>query len=70
MDVYLLLLGTPIVIGSLIVGRALLARDGLTIDDLLRRPELAWPRGVQEEDPTPWRIERLTPGRPRSRTAG
>ena len=70
MDVYLLLLGTLIVIGSLVVARALLNPDGVTIDDLLTRPDLAWPRGVQEEEPVPWRIERLTRSRPsRSRTA-
>ena len=61
MDVYLLLLGIPIVIGSLIVARALLNPDGVTMNDLLTRPDLAWPRGVQEEEPVHWRFERLTP---------
>jgi hypothetical protein len=37
------------------------ARGGITFADLLGRTDLAWPRGVQEEEPTPWHPERLHP---------
>ena len=68
MDVYLLLIAIPILVGALVVARALLNPDGLSIDDMLTRSDLAWPRGVQEEEPVRWRIERLTP--PGRREAG
>ena len=61
MDASLILPGALIVLGSLVVARLLLRPGGVTIDDLLMRPDLAWPRGVQEEEPVPWRFERLTP---------
>src|SRR6185369_1943231 len=61
MDVFVLIAGTVIVIGALVVARVVLRPGGMTIDDLLTRPDLAWPHGVQEEDPVPWRFERLTP---------
>ena len=33
-------------------------------DSLFRSPtDLGWPRGVQEEDPLPWRLELLSLGR-------
>jgi hypothetical protein len=68
MDAYLLL-AIPIAIGALVVARALFFPGGVTFDDLWRRPDLAWPRGVQEEEPVPWRTERLATLRPsRSRT--
>jgi hypothetical protein len=68
MDIFLLLLGGSIIAGALVVARALVNPSGVTIDDLLTRPDLAWPHGVQEEDPVRWRIERLTPpGRRASR---
>ena len=69
MDVYLLLIAIPVVIGALVV--ALRAPDpcGVTIDDLLRGSNPAWPRGVQEEEPVHWRIEKLAVLRPsRSRS--
>ena len=35
--------------------------DGASLDHLFRPPsELEWPRGVQEEEPVAWHIERLT----------
>ena len=38
----------------------LVAPDGVAIDDLFRRPtDMGWPHGVQEEEPTPWRLELL-----------
>jgi hypothetical protein len=37
-------------------------RDGVGLEDLFVRPDaMPWPRGVQEEEPVRWRIERLTP---------
>jgi hypothetical protein len=41
-----------------VIGRAVFG-SGVTVDDLLRRTDLAWPRGVQEEEPAPWRLDRL-----------
>ena len=35
--------------------------NGISFDDLLRRTDLDWPRGVQEEEPVPWHVERLHP---------
>ena len=43
---------------------------GVTIDDLFMRTDLAWPRGVQEEEPVHWRFERLTPPGIAARSAG
>ncbi len=68
MDVSLLLPGAVIVIGALVIARTLLHPNDVTFDDLLTRTDLAWPRGVQEEEPVRWRIERLTP--PGRRGAG
>lgn len=46
----------------LLVGRIRFVPDGTELADLFtRQDDLAWPRGVQEEDPRPWRLERLTP---------
>ena len=61
MDASLILPGALLVLGSLVVARLFLRTGGVTIEDLLTRPDLAWPRGVQEEEPVPWRFERLTP---------
>jgi hypothetical protein len=37
-----------------------IAPEGVVIDDLFRRPtDMDWPRGVQEEEPTPWRLDLL-----------
>ncbi len=69
MDVYLLLIAIPIVVGALVVARALVFPSGVTFDDLLRGSNPAWPRGVQEEEPVHWRIEKLAVLRPsRSRS--
>jgi hypothetical protein len=35
--------------------------NGITFDDLLRRTDLEWPRGVQEEEPVRWHVDRLRP---------
>ena len=71
MDASLLLPGALIVIGSLVVARLLLRPGGVTMDDLLMRPDLAWPRGVQEEEPVPLAVRAAHPARsPPSRAAG
>ena len=41
-----------------VVGRALFV-PRITADDLLQRTDLAWPRGVQEEEPAPWHLDRM-----------
>jgi hypothetical protein len=61
MDLFVLIAGTLIVIGALLVARVILIPGDVTIDDLFRRTDLEWPRGVQEQEPEPWRFERLTP---------
>jgi hypothetical protein len=44
-----------------LVARIAFIPNGVTFEDLLRRTDLAWPRGVQEEEPRPWHLERLKP---------
>ena len=44
--------------------------SGVTIDEMLQRPDLAWPRGVQEEEPVAWRLDRLAPARRRATRLG
>ena len=61
MDVFQVLFGLLVIVGLLALGRLLFHPGGMTIDDLLTRPDLAWPRGVQEDEPAPWHFERLTP---------
>lgn len=47
---------------ALLVLRITRFRDGISLEDLFTRPDaMPWPRGVQEEEPVRWRIERLTP---------
>ena len=43
------------------LGRIAFVPNGISIEDLLRRTDLDWPRGVQEEEPVRWHIERLQP---------
>jgi hypothetical protein len=38
--------------------RIVFVPNGITFDDLLRRTDLEWPHGVQEEEPTHWRFDR------------
>jgi hypothetical protein len=57
-----LLVLSPIVI---LLGRIAFIPNGITFDDLLRRTDLEWPRGVQEEEPVRWHVERLQPRSPR-----
>jgi hypothetical protein len=47
---------------ALLLVRIFMVPDGVSLADLIPPPrELDWPRGVQEEDPVPWRVEHLTP---------
>ena len=52
-----------VVVTSILVffGRILFRPNGISIEDLLRRTDLDWPRGVQEEDSVRWHTERLHP---------
>jgi hypothetical protein len=43
---------------------------GVTVDDILQRTDLAWPRGVQEEEPVAWRFDRPAPARRRASRLG
>src|SRR5689334_9051562 len=61
MDAFVLIGSAVIVVAVLVVGRVLLIPGGMTIDDLLRRTDLEWPHGVQEQEPEPWHFEKLTP---------
>ena len=49
---------TPLIV---FLGRFAFIPNGITFDDLLRRTDLDWPRGVQEEEPVRWHVERLHP---------
>lgn len=44
---------------AILVVRFAFVPNGITFDDLLRRTDLDWPRGVQEGEPVPWHVERL-----------
>jgi len=60
MDVLLiaLLISVPLLV---ILGRIAFIPNGVSFEDLLSRTDLAWPRGVQEEEPVRWHVERLRP---------
>ena len=45
----------------LLLFRIAVVPTGIGFEDLLRRTDLDWPRGVQEEEPVPWHLERLDP---------
>jgi len=49
------------VLGLVVGGWILFVPSGIRFEDLLGRTDLAWPRGVQEEDPAPWHLDRLRP---------
>jgi len=49
----------------IVLARTVFAPNGISLEDLLRRTELDWPRGVQEEEPVRWHTERLHPRSPR-----
>jgi hypothetical protein len=53
-----LVLFSPVLV---FLGRIVFRADGITFEDLLRRTDIAWPRGVQEEDSVRWHVERLRP---------
>ena len=42
----------------ILVARAFIP-NGIGVEDLLRRTDLDWPRGVQEEEPARWHVDRL-----------
>ena len=44
-----------------LLARIAFPRHGPTAEDLLSRTDLAWPRGIQEEEPARWHVERLHP---------
>jgi hypothetical protein len=47
-------------IGWIVMLRVVTAGEPVDLADLFRNPaELPWPRGVQEEEPQPWRLELL-----------
>ena len=52
---------TALVVAPVVLLTRLLAgNDGPSLPDILGAPrDPAWPRGVQEEEPLPWRWERL-----------
>jgi hypothetical protein len=53
-----------VVAPAAVLGRLLAGGDGPTLPDVLRAPlDPPWPRGVQEEEPLPWQLDRL-PVRP------
>ena len=52
---------TPLLV---LVARAFIP-NGIGFEDLLRRTDLDWPSGVQEEEPAPWHIDRLQARSPR-----
>jgi hypothetical protein len=54
-----ILLVFPLLMLALVV---VIAPDGVRLDELFGLPTAPrWPQGVQEEEPVPWRLERLTP---------
>ena len=57
-----LVIVAPLVLSplALFLARAFIP-TGVTFDDLLRRTDLDGPRGVQEEEPVRWHVERLQP---------
>ena len=57
-----------IVAAAFLLNRLLAGAEGPTLADLFAIPlDPPWPRGVQEEEPGRWRLERLE--RPSTRTA-
>ena len=64
----LLFVFTPL---ALLLLRIFVIPDGASLEDLIvPRMDFDWPRGVQEEEPVRWQVERLTPRdqRPPERT--
>ena len=56
------------VAATLLLTRVLGEGDPADVATLFGRPwELAWPRGVQEDEPEPWRLDRLDALRPAQR---
>ena len=57
------LVGTTVLfVAPVILIRWLAGPDGPSLSDLFATsPDPTWPRGVQEEEPIAWRLERLHP---------
>jgi len=43
----------------LVLARIVFVPNGIGFEDLLRRTDLDWPRGVQEEEPVSWHVDRM-----------
>jgi len=55
----LLFVFTPL---ALLLLRIFVIPDGASLEDLIvPRMDFEWPRGIQEEEPVRWQVERLTP---------
>ena len=49
-----------VVAPAILLNRLLAGSEGPSLTDILAKPvNPPWPRGVQEEEPAPWRLERL-----------
>lgn len=60
MPAQLLVTAAVALIGWIVLLRVLTAGEPVDLADLFRQPgQLPWPRGVQEEEPQPWRLEVL-----------
>jgi hypothetical protein len=46
---------------AIVLGRIVFVPNGISFEDLLRRTDRDWPRGVQEEEPARWHVDRLQP---------
>jgi hypothetical protein len=57
-----LLVALVILPGLALVIRFAFLPNGIGFEDLLRRTDLDWPHGVQEEEAAPWHIDRLNQG--------
>ena len=50
-----------VVAPAVLLTRFLAGSEGPSLSDMLAIPvDPPWPRGVQEEEPVPWRVERLS----------
>lgn len=52
---------TTVVAPIILINRLMAGADGPTLADIFAIPvDPPWPRGVQEEEPVRWHVERLT----------
>jgi hypothetical protein len=53
-----------VVAPAIVLNRLMAGADGAALGDIFRIPvDPPWPRGVREEEPVPWRLDRLGRGR-------